>query len=111
HFFPAFFYHFPSTPLFLPYYPTRRSSDLPSRPRTRRLRRPEGRRRERRPGIGATAHADHAGRRRPRRRGRDRPGPGHAREDGAEDRKSTRLNSSHVKTSYAVFCMKKKLIK
>src|SRR5438067_4000265 len=29
--------------------------------------------------------------------GRDRP-----------DRKSTRLNSSHVSTSYAVFCLKKK---
>src|SRR5690606_40261016 len=26
----------------------------------------------------------------------------------AEDRKSTRLNSSHVKSSYAVFCLKKK---
>src|SRR5207253_7948886 len=26
----------------------------------------------------------------------------------AEDRKSTRLNSSHVATSYAVFCLKKK---
>src|SRR5690606_41756019 len=26
-----------------------------------------------------------------------------------EDRKSTRLNSSHVKISYAVFCLKKKL--
>src|SRR5690606_41935244 len=26
---------------------------------------------------------------------------------GAEDRKSTRLNSSHVKISYAVFCLKK----
>src|SRR5438874_10112996 len=25
-----------------------------------------------------------------------------------EDRKSTRLNSSHVETSYAVFCLKKK---
>src|SRR5690606_40040999 len=30
---------------------------------------------------------------------------------GAEDRKSTRLNSSHVKISYAVFCLKKKKIK
>src|SRR5690606_40914032 len=33
-------------------------------------------------------------------------------EDGAlldEDRKSTRLNSSHVKISYAVFCLKKKI--
>src|SRR5436309_8728828 len=26
----------------------------------------------------------------------------------ASDRKSTRLNSSHVKNSYAVFCLKKK---
>src|SRR5690606_39401003 len=26
----------------------------------------------------------------------------------AKDRKSTRLNSSHVKISYAVFCLKKK---
>src|SRR5437870_11528437 len=28
--------------------------------------------------------------------------------EGEEDRKSTRLNSSHVATSYAVFCLKKK---
>src|SRR5207302_10598525 len=34
-----------------------------------------------------------------------RPG-GHAADRG-QDRKSTRLNSSHVKTSYAVFCSKK----
>src|SRR5438874_9843100 len=27
---------------------------------------------------------------------------------GCRDRKSTRLNSSHVETSYAVFCLKKK---
>src|SRR5690625_6764389 len=27
---------------------------------------------------------------------------------GAQDRKSTRLNSSHVAISYAVFCLKKK---
>src|SRR5690606_41441578 len=32
---------------------------------------------------------------------------GHA-ELEAADRKSTRLNSSHVKISYAVFCLKKK---
>src|SRR5690606_42014332 len=31
---------------------------------------------------------------------------GHQR--GERDRKSTRLNSSHVKISYAVFCLKKK---
>src|SRR5206468_6258470 len=28
--------------------------------------------------------------------------------DGGEDRKSTRLNSSHDQISYAVFCLKKK---
>src|SRR5690606_41310466 len=28
--------------------------------------------------------------------------------EGGQDRKSTRLNSSHVKNSYAVFCLKKK---
>src|SRR2546427_2583251 len=28
--------------------------------------------------------------------------------DGDEDRKSTRLNSSHSQISYAVFCLKKK---
>src|SRR5690554_879564 len=31
-----------------------------------------------------------------------------ARLEQALDRKSTRLNSSHVRTSYAVFCLKKK---
>src|SRR5690606_35209258 len=35
-------------------------------------------------------------------RGEPQPGP------APEDRKSTRLNSSHVKISYAVFCLKKK---
>src|SRR5699024_12629868 len=30
---------------------------------------------------------------------------------GSQDRKSTRLNSSHVSISYAVFCLKKKMIK
>src|SRR5436309_15532033 len=32
----------------------------------------------------------------------------HEPEPGRRDRKSTRLNSSHVKISYAVFCLKKK---
>src|SRR5690349_22357468 len=31
-----------------------------------------------------------------------------AKESGRLDRKSTRLNSSHVEISYAVFCLKKK---
>src|SRR2546430_10078448 len=51
----------------------------------------------------------------PQRRGRGgahragvrrRAGP--AQGAGAEDRKSTRLNSSHSQISYAVFCLKKK---
>src|SRR5690349_23012225 len=42
-----------------------------------------------------------AGRGRPRHRRRAGRGAG-------EDRKSTRLNSSHVEISYAVFCLKKK---
>src|SRR5256885_12228978 len=37
-----------------------------------------------------------------------RPGPGAPRAFGAPDRKSTRLNSSHLVISYAVFCLKKK---
>src|SRR5690606_41742372 len=38
-----------------------------------------------------------------------RPGPRHAAPPSrSQDRKSTRLNSSHVKISYAVFCLKKK---
>src|SRR3712207_7785935 len=32
----------------------------------------------------------------------------HERRHAAEDRKSTRLNSSHANISYAVFCLKKK---
>src|SRR5690606_41394776 len=79
-------------------FPTRRSSDL--RPGTavhreqRGLHRPAVHR-QRDPLLGQPRH--------PRRR-IDRPDP-----DGAPaDRKSTRLNSSHVKISYAVFCLKKK---
>src|SRR3712207_7517242 len=47
---------------------------------------------------------------------RARPPAGSARGRGppggsAEDRKSTRLNSSHANISYAVFCLKKKKTK
>src|SRR5207249_7129983 len=42
---------------------------------------------------------------RPAHQGPDRRGGGQA---AAGDRKSTRLNSSHVSISYAVFCLKKK---
>src|SRR5690606_42081797 len=53
-------------------------------------------------------HADLRGHDRGRRggHGADRPQAGGR--DAGEDRKSTRLNSSHVKISYAVFCLKKK---
>src|SRR3712207_7340740 len=33
---------------------------------------------------------------------------GHGQQVGIEDRKSTRLNSSHANISYAVFCLEKK---
>src|SRR5690606_41980202 len=89
----------------LPSFPTRRSSDLhqPGHGRPRR-------------GAGAALAegqrglvAGEAPQEEVRRRfegveEQGRPEPGH----GAEDRKSTRLNSSHVKISYAVFCLKKK---
>src|SRR5437868_15338836 len=41
---------------------------------------------------------------------RQRPGscPRWCRRNSRKDRKSTRLNSSHVSISYAVFCLKKK---
>src|SRR5690606_42163381 len=41
-------------------------------------------------------------------RGHDRPGRDPRVRCQGQDRKSTRLNSSHVKISYAVFCLKKK---
>src|SRR3989454_7301977 len=49
------------------------------------------------PGISVPGHSH-----RPRRQVRDLLRP------GALDRKSTRLNSSHLVISYAVFCLKKK---
>src|SRR5690606_41868572 len=62
-------------------FPTRRSSDLRSN--------------------GATAGSDAKFEKTPH------CGPCHCPDTG-RDRKSTRLNSSHVKISYAVFCLKKK---
>src|SRR2546430_16154710 len=38
------------------------------------------------------------------------PQHGRERDRGRQDRKSTRLNSSHSQISYAVFCLKKKRI-
>src|SRR5205807_9011391 len=79
-------------------FPTRRSSDLPARSQGRRGPRDD---------------------RSVARRDRRRQGPRQDRADPrarasrsqlprAGDRKSTRLNSSHLVISYAVFCLKKK---
>src|SRR5690606_42099652 len=99
-----------SSPL-IPYFPTRRSSDLVNR----RARRP------------ARCHRRAVDRRAFDRRAFDRPTWQHGDmfQNGllankvvfvtgggsglGLDRKSTRLNSSHVNISYAVFCLKKKL--
>src|SRR5690349_23948299 len=71
-------------------FPTRRSSDLDGLPVGR------GRGAVLEGGRGRAAAAGRLRRHRRRRPGR------------AQDRKSTRLNSSHVEISYAVFCLKKK---
>src|SRR5690606_42036480 len=75
-------------------------------PYTTLFRSPSRQRPERR-GDGRARH-HRAGRpldlRRPRQCRRLAPAGGR----GGGDRKSTRLNSSHVKISYAVFCLKKK---
>src|SRR5699024_12121725 len=90
--------------LALPSFPTRRSSDLHRGQDRARYR--GGRQRARGWNAGAW-HQDYVlgpkGKVHPRARGV--PGPACA---VAQDRKSTRLNSSHVSISYAVFCLKKK---
>src|SRR5690606_19839466 len=67
-----------------------------------------------REGEGSRARVSRGTEAEPGREGTDPllPRPSRGRQDLAcalEDRKSTRLNSSHVKISYAVFRMKKKL--
>src|SRR5690606_41270028 len=85
-------------------FPTRRSSDLPN---------VEGDVIERRSVRAFRAAAVREDQERPRkldeqqRRGARRLAAEHVDPDFS-DRKSTRLNSSHVKISYAVFCLKKK---
>src|SRR3712207_9178672 len=65
-------------------------------------------------GVAAAApDAARARRHRVRHRAGDRPGPRGRRPDRrgvAQDRKSTRLNSSHANISYAAFCLKKKAL-
>src|SRR5438105_13710512 len=75
----CFFFTDTATPAIYTPFPTRRSSDL-----LQSQRRGE--------------HVDFGA----------RPGRRLAQRLGAQDRKSTRLNSSHEWISYAVFCLKKK---
>src|SRR5205085_7081521 len=85
-----FFFYSYRPPRALHSFPTRRSSDLAARGR-----RDAGRAVARRkPGLRA------------RRSGL--AGARDVRRARAQDRKSTRLNSSHSQISYAVFCLKKK---
>src|SRR5690349_22032345 len=94
----------PSSTLF----PTRRSSDLEER-RVRHQRAPAAapaRFELLGDGIGGDRCGQLLGRLEDqRRRELDRLGAARIQR---EDRKSTRLNSSHVEISYAVFCLKKK---
>src|SRR5256885_13169593 len=74
--------------------------------------------RRRRPRTRGRLSGTHRPRRADRRRGRPRAGRRHhvdrhprrrhERRHPRQDRKSTRLNSSHLVISYAVFCLKKK---
>src|SRR5439155_21054297 len=58
--------------------------------------------------LPATRDRRGAAARRDRDRGRERDRSRHEQRTVGQDRKSTRLNSSHVAISYAVFCLKKK---
>src|SRR5207249_11377731 len=90
-----FFFQHSLPPRLLHSFPTRRSSDLHRRDR----RCPVGRAECTTPARVCDG-AGSAERRLPR--GAAEPAPSQT------DRKSTRLNSSHVSISYAVFCLKKK---
>src|SRR5688500_19902458 len=79
-----FFYYPFNTPPFILSYPTRRSSDLPIIDALRR--------RAQEYFKGDPLHT-----------------PARIERQQHEDRKSTRLNSSHLVISYAVFCLKKKI--
>src|SRR5688572_32466273 len=59
-------------------------------------------------GRGEVEEHDQDQHRRGQSRGIGAVGDAPARAPAAEDRKSTRLNSSHSQISYAVFCLKKK---
>src|SRR5207249_10418760 len=108
HAYPFLSFHSSRTPRHLHSFPTRRSSDLVHPERLVELAEEVhdagGRKRHRHLGLPSWRHVpiDLEG------------GNGEAVEgsrlvlDHQGDRKSTRLNSSHVSISYAVFCLKKK---
>src|SRR5207253_8342116 len=101
-------YHHPRD---LPSFPTRRSSDLRQRPRqAARVHGPHRQQRHLRQGPpSGVADAGTEGPRRSREVEVLQHEGGHLlAERSSRDRKSTRLNSSHVAISYAVFCLKKK---
>src|SRR5690606_41922583 len=84
-------------------FPTRRSSDLTAATRGRS---PTGR--GARPDSSRPPRPSPRAARRQSSRGGSSPAARRRRSQARQDRKSTRLNSSHVKISYAVFCLKKK---
>src|SRR5207253_10443952 len=108
---PLFFLPRYGPPRSLHSFPTRRSSDLffAVHPRTPI----PAQRFPRNPGV-VYARFQVAALRIPHARRVERCGHTDAREGaqgyGLQDRKSTRLNSSHVAISYAVFCLKKKKV-
>src|SRR5699024_11220395 len=98
--------HSPPPPSHPPPFPTRRSSDLPNKPSAKtQAKLPAARVAECMRGCSQPGLAV------------DRNHPSRASfkafnslvgHNFTQDRKSTRLNSSHVSISYAVFCLKKK---
>src|SRR5204862_6217419 len=108
---PRVSFHRVSGSLYLHSFPTRRSSDLGWKlclPGTPTVILRYGNYGRRSPIKKHTRRAPLLRLRRPASRRRPLRPPSARWAAEAEDRKSTRLNSSHVEISYAVFCLKKK---
>src|SRR5207302_7901599 len=98
-------------PCALPSFPTRRSSDLPSQVRSASSRAQRAKEQQRKSERGHMRDEVAVAERATRRTafGEDFEIESiRLQQRCRRDRKSTRLNSSHVKISYAVFCLKKK---
>src|SRR5690606_41138894 len=103
----SFFFHRHGDHRDLHSFPTRRSSDLASAPTapTKTPKTPEPAKKAEKPTVEPAE--------KPKPRPKvdfeiTKPDDIRVDDNGQIDRKSTRLNSSHVKISYAVFCLKKK---